>query len=350
MKYYEKIDGLRFVAIVFVLIEHFADTIGHKITAGYYGVDLFFVISGFLITNILLNSKSSFLKSYKNFVGRRTLRIFPIYYLMLAFMFLIGYEPCRTNIVYLATYTFNYAWVYNKIPMSALTHFWSLAIEEQFYLFWPVFILAFRGMPKVLYSITIMIIVVCFFQLTTKYFTAVNEYNFVGLFPRAGSLCLGALGSMLWRDKKINDDFFVNPLWEWIVFAGLIVSLVATYELKYVVLALCSIFLVLKSVHSDFDLKFLNRILTNKWAIYVGTISYGIYIFHLPIGYFLTTKYVSPWWYSVDFDSLGRFSFVRYCLWVAILPAYALLSIGVASLSSRYIEKPILTLKDKLFK
>jgi len=350
MKYYEKIDGLRFVAIALVLIEHFADPLGHQMTAGYYGVDLFFVISGFLITNILLNSKGSFLRSYKNFVGRRTLRIFPIYYLMLAIMLLIGYAPCRENILYLATYTFNYAWVHNKIPMSALTHFWSLAVEEQFYLFWPIFILTFRNKPTVLYTATIAITALCYFQLTTGYFTAVDDYNFVGLFPRAGSLCLGALGAMLDRDKKIKDSFFENPLWEWVVIAGLITSLLTTYELKYVTLAFCSLFLILKSVHSDFDLKFLNRILTNKAAIYIGTISYGIYIFHLPLGYFITTRFVAPWWDAINFDSLGKFSFIRHYLWVVLLPAYALLSIGVATLSSRFIEKPILSLKDRFFK
>ncbi|MEK7392674.1 MAG: acyltransferase, partial [Fibrobacterota bacterium] len=230
MKYHEKIDGLRFVAIAFVLIEHFGPVLGHRITAGYYGVDLFFVISGFLITNILLDSKKSFLVSYKNFVGRRTLRIFPIYYLTLGFMLAIGYQPCRDSILYLATYTFNYAWVYHQIPPAALTHFWSLAVEEQFYLFWPVFILALRRFPKVLFVSILGIVALCFFQLTTSYWDAVTPYNYVGLFPRAGSLCLGALGAMMHRQKTILDEVFKNMLLEWVVFGALAISLVTTYE------------------------------------------------------------------------------------------------------------------------
>lgn len=350
MKYYEKIDGLRFVAISLVLVEHFADIIGHQITAGYYAVDLFFVISGFLITNILLKSKGSFLHSYKNFVGRRTLRIFPIYYLMLIILFFVGYKPCNEYILYLATYTFNYAWVHYNIEMNALSHFWSLAIEEQFYLFWPIFIFAFKRNPKVLFTTTIIIIVVSFYQMTTLHFTAINPYNFVGLFPRIGSLCMGALGGMLFHHNKLNDDVFGSIIVEWTVFIVLIITMLTSYDLKYLVLALCSFYLILKSVHSPFNIGFINRFLSNRKVIYVGTISYGIYIYHLPIGFFITTYLIAPWWYGIDFKSLGFFSFIQGYLWVVLLPAYAMLSIGVAALSSRFIEKPILKLKDKWFR
>lgn len=351
MKYYGKIDGLRFVAILFVLIEHFADKVGHLISAGYYGVDLFFVISGFLITNILLKSKKSFFTSYKNFVGRRTLRIFPIYYLMLGSMLVLGYQACWDSIFYLATYTYNYAWIHEGIQVSWLSHFWSLAIEEQFYLFWPIFILATRTRPRFQFVATAMLTATCFFQLTTGYFTCVNDYNFVGLFPRAGSLCMGALGAMLFHHDKLGDALLgKNILLEWLVMGSLAVSLVTTYQMKYVVLSLCSLYLILKSVHSDFHIGFINRFLENRKIQYIGTISYGIYIIHPPLGNWITTNVISPWWYRIDFDALGIFSFTRHCLWVAILPTYMLLCIGVATISSRYIEKPILSLKDRLFK
>jgi len=350
MKYFDKIDGLRFVAIVFVLIEHFADKIGQKITAGYFGVDLFFVISGFLITNILINSKHPFLKSYKNFVGRRTLRIFPIYYLFLAFMWAVGYEPCRDNILYLATYTFNYAWAYQHVPMSSITHCWSLAVEEQFYLFWPILVLALRRWPLALKLTTVAIVVLCFFQLSTQYFQSFYECNFVGLFPRAGSLCLGALGAMLHQNRALMEDFFKNILLEWVVLAALVTCLLIESEIKYTILPFCSLFLVLKSANADFSIGVINRFLTNRKVLYVGGISYGIYLFHLPLGVFITTKFVSPIWYSIDFESLGAFSFLNDALWVVALPVYALLSIGLATLSSRYVEKPILSLKDRFFK
>jgi peptidoglycan/LPS O-acetylase OafA/YrhL len=140
-KYFDKIDGLRFVAIAFVLIEHFANDIGHRLSAGYYGVDLFFVISGFLITNILLKSKGSFKQAYTKFLGRRTLRIFPIYYLTIGVLLLLSYDTYKHDALYLLTYTFNYAWVYLDIESNSLSHFWSLAVEEQFYLFWAYVLL-----------------------------------------------------------------------------------------------------------------------------------------------------------------------------------------------------------------
>src|ERR1035437_1772550 len=334
MKYYVKIDGLRFVAISLVLVEHFADTIGHQISAGYYAVDLFFVISGFLITTILLQSKQSFFIAYKNFVGRRTLRIFPIYYLMLFLLVMIGYKPCCTYILFLASYTFNYAWVHYTIEMNALSHYWSLAIEEQFYLFWPIFVLVFRSKPKILFGTTLFIIAISFFQMTTNYFSSVTPYNFVGLFPRIGSLCFGALGGMLYYHNKLSDQIFGSIIIEWSVLIILVLSMLTHYDLKYLVLALCSFYLVLKSVHSDFSIGWINRFLSNKKVVYIGTISYGIYIYHLPIGYFITTFFVEPWWYGINFKALGFFSFIQHYLWVVLLPFYAALSIAVAAFSS----------------
>src|SRR6266568_1679125 len=144
MNYVNKIDGLRFVAIALVVIEHFAPFIGERYTMAYYGVDLFFVISGFLITSILFNSRQNdtFFNSYKKFIGRRTLRIFPIYYLTILILFLINLEVVRQYLFYFLTYTYNYAWIYYKIPLNPVRPFWSLCVEEQFYLFWPIIVLS----------------------------------------------------------------------------------------------------------------------------------------------------------------------------------------------------------------
>lgn len=350
MKYYEKIDGLRFVAIAFVLIEHFASVVGKKCSAGYYGVDLFFVISGFLITGILLRSKGSFGTSYKNFVGRRTLRIFPIYYLTIAVLFVFGYQPIRDHIVSFATYTYNYAWIAQGIEPNGATHFWSLAIEEQFYLFWPIFILLFRNKPKVLFSVTASVIVLSFIQLTYNSIDAITPYNYVGLFPRAASLCLGALGAMLIAFGRTPHNFLNSRVVEYFTLILLVVNLFFDFQFKPIFLGYCSYYLVMKSVHSDFRLGFLNRFLSNSRIVFVGTISYGIYVFHLPIGYLLTVNYFEPFWMSIDFKSLGFFSFIQEHGWIITLPVFSAVSIGIAYLSNRYVEKPILTLKDTFFR
>lgn len=350
MAYFGKIDGLRSVAIGFVLVEHFAPALGHRISSGYYGVDLFFVISGFLITGILLDSKGSFLEGYRRFLGRRTLRIFPLYYLALALMLLVGYEPCWYAILYLATYTYNYAWVKYDLPMGALTHFWSLAVEEQFYLFWPFLVLTLRRWPRVLTATIALLAVLCFDQLTNSRFPAVEPYNFVGLFPRAGSLCLGALGALLARRRGILEELSRNVLLEWGVLAALAAGLVFQFPLKYATLGLCSLYLVLKASHEGFETRILNRFLDHPWTLHVGRISYGVYIVHVPIGLWLNDWFVEPWWRSIDFEAWGRLSFLREAVWVVALPVYSLLAIGVATLSNRYFERPILKLKDRLFR
>lgn len=350
MDYFERVDGLRCLAIGFVLIEHFAPGVGRRISAGYYGVDLFFVLSGFLITGLLLKSRGSFLSAYGRFVGRRTLRIFPLYYLMIAVMLLVGYQPCWYAIAYLATYTYNYAWVKYQLPMGMLTHFWSLAVEEQFYLFWPFLVITLRRRPRVLAVAIAGLAGLCFYQLTTSRFEAVAPYNFVGLFPRAGSLCLGALGALLRRRRGLLDELARNVLLEWGVFAALAATLVLQYDLKYLVLGLCSLYLVLKASHLGFETGIVDRFLTHRWTLHVGRVSYGIYIVHVPIGLWLNDWFVEPWWRGIDFDAWGRLAFLRDGIWVLALPVYSLLSIGLATLANRYVERPILAWKDRLFR
>lgn len=190
----------------------------------------------------------------------------------------------------------------------------------------------------------------CYFQLVTSRFEAVVPYNYVGLFPRAGSLALGAIGALLQKRPGFLDGLFRNLLLEWIVLAGMAATLFATYDLKLVVLGLGSLYLVLKASHSEFHWSTLNRFLAHPWMLHVGRVSYGIYILHVPLGLFLTDHVVASWWMAIDFDGLGAFSWIRHGLWVVLLPSYAALSIAAATLSHRFFEKPILSLKDRFFR
>jgi len=195
MKYYEKIDGLRFVAIFFVLVEHFAFFLGRYISAGYYGVDLFFVISGFLITSILLKpNEKTFKTNYKNFLGRRTLRIFPIYYLTILILWVLNLHMIRDKLAWFVTYSFNYAWVLYNLPLSPVTHFWSLCVEEQFYLFWPLIVLSLKSRQQKLMILIIGIVVLGYVQLIFNIFPSIGAYNMTGLFTRMSSLGLGEPG------------------------------------------------------------------------------------------------------------------------------------------------------------
>lgn len=138
MNYKPRLDGLRCVAIMMVIIGHFLYFLTGT-NGGIFGVNLFFVLSGFLITSILLSDISvTFGKAYKKFIIRRALRIFPVYYLIILFFLAISAQGIKEDWPYLLTYTYNF-------HVSGLTDwehhlyspYWSLSVEEQFYLFFP---------------------------------------------------------------------------------------------------------------------------------------------------------------------------------------------------------------------
>lgn len=145
LKYIRSLDGLRAIAIILVMLFHFG-----IIGFGWLGVQMFFVLSGFLITGILLNLKDSrerFSGKIKTFYIRRVLRIFPVYYFyLLCFLvcWIIYKYPADFGykVLYLFTYTYNFTRTFYGWTLSPyFTHLWSLCVEEQFYLIWPFIIL-----------------------------------------------------------------------------------------------------------------------------------------------------------------------------------------------------------------
>ena len=145
------LDGLRGLAVLLVLIFHIAQSepapavgiaraICQATRLGQTGVDLFFVLSGFLITGILHDTKAS-PRYFLNFYGRRTLRIFPLYYGVLIAAYVLmpaffGVRPLGVDPIWLWTYTANLPTTFG-VDGGTFGHFWTLAIEEQFYLVWP---------------------------------------------------------------------------------------------------------------------------------------------------------------------------------------------------------------------
>jgi peptidoglycan/LPS O-acetylase OafA/YrhL len=202
------LDGLRGLAIILVIFFHFtvndksADGIRrvilHATNAGWIGVDLFFVLSGFLITSILLDAKGT-QGYFRNFYMRRVLRIFPLYYgtLLVAFVIIPLFHPVAVRNEWAL-------WVYlaNFFPArgSAFIHFWSLAVEEQFYLVWPavVLLLGRRWLMGVCVAL-IATALACRFQ---RVLTGANtELTYYMIHCRMDSLAVGALLALAARGQ-----------------------------------------------------------------------------------------------------------------------------------------------------
>lgn len=155
--YRADVDGLRAVAIISVLLFHFFPI---SFPSGFIGVDIFFVISGFLITSNIINALDNQTFSFIDFYSRRIRRIFPGLLLILAFAIVFGwyfllvdeYIQLGKHIVAASVFTPNLIlwkeagnYFDTAVELKPLLHLWSLGIEEQFYLFWPVLLVFFIG-------------------------------------------------------------------------------------------------------------------------------------------------------------------------------------------------------------
>ena len=144
------LDGLRALAVGAVLMEHFWApwAIESRVPLGAIGVRLFFVLSGFLITAILLNAKArveagtrSTRSEMARFYARRALRLFPIFYLTIAVAAFAGIQIVRDSLWWHLFYTSNLFLAVKASWSGPIAHFWSLAVEEQFYFIWPAVVL-----------------------------------------------------------------------------------------------------------------------------------------------------------------------------------------------------------------
>jgi peptidoglycan/LPS O-acetylase OafA/YrhL len=346
-----RLDGLRCVAISLVLFEHFGWR-GGSVLLGYYGVDLFFVISGFLITGILLKEpEGSTGTALKRFFGRRALRIFPPYYLLLVVLLAFDVSTARAMWAPLFTYTFNYAVVLHNEAHgeSPLFYLWSLSVEEQFYLIWPTLILGMKHRRRLLALLILAVVAAGYSQLLWNIVPPMERFNYTGLFNRMGSLGLGAFGAVYVARRNPPRVVFLNPWMELACLAVLVFAVGWASPCRSVLMGLGSLFLVIKAARFRFQTPGLDRILTHRSVVYVGMISYGIYLYHLPLGNVFTPYLFDPVWKAVPFSDLGVLEKLRWHSWLIKVPLYGGLSIAIAAASHRWFETPILRLKDRWF-
>lgn len=355
------LDGLRAIAIIGVIICHVAILLpppgvtGPILASGWLGVDLFFVLSGFLITRILRASRSGS-NYFRNFYARRALRIFPLFYLyaMLALFILpriaslfhgkpwfIAQVPGNAQRASVLLYFFN-IWdaVGTGNHLYALEHLWSLCIEEQFYLVWPfVIYLLSRRAAMTAAIVACALSAVCRMVLMHSGHTLASYELTIS---RADGLFIGS-----WVAMASEDD----RLWQRIVRAApavvifclvaIVVLAIAAYpETKSMgasplqglpITLFCIIFgvVVARIYAGQFG------ILEHRAMRAIGKYSYGIYVYHMLIA----AAVASPIRYFVH---------MRNAI-VTLLTAAAVLGLSfcVASLSFRYFESPFLSMKKR---
>ena len=348
LKYIIQIDGLRCFAVLGVLMSHYIisdlnNEIIKRIPFGT-GVNLFFVISGYLITSILLSSKkdielkiSTIGKELKKFFLKRVLRIFPLYYLVILLLILFKYDEVKDYLIYLANYTTNIYMTFHNTYIDKQTHLWSLAVEEQFYLIWPfiIFLVNKKHFLKVIVSFIAL-------SLFSKYYFINSEQFQIGsnafLTSCFDSLGFGALLAYL---QLYHSSFFERIMDKRILFililAYIIIFVFPGFTNSFIdgmfnnfLTSLIYFFVVGIAAQNKFK-GVLKYTLENKIAIYIGKISYGIYIIHnfaSEIFYNFLARKLPP----TDHQS------VRIMYWVII-------TIVLSSISWYIVEKPFLRLK-----
>jgi len=308
-QYFPALDGLRGLAILFVVVYHNFGFINYFFF-GWLGVDLFFVLSGFLITDILLKTFRE--KNYlKNFFARRMLRIFPLYYLSLIIFLLLlpalQIGPDTTyytkNQLWLWTYLQNWLFIFKPGSGSqSLHHLWSLAVEEQFYLLWPFVILLVRNPRWLLFIIILVLIGVITLRLWV-WNNQITNFSYFNLytFSRIDGICIGCIVSLL---RYLNSQLlkkYVSGVILFFAAANFIFYFInRNYQFNFPYLAIVGyttfamLFGILVNEAVNGETKIINFLFTIPLLKFFGKISYGFYIIHWPL-YIILQPYLLTW-------------------------------------------------------
>lgn len=360
LKHIDSLDGVRGIAITLVLITHLLWSNSHtgsKVMnfivglrgAGWVGVDLFFALSGYLITRILFNTLHTG-HYFKNFYARRFLRIFPLYYGAL-FVLLLIFHPIHFSqgrqFWLLFAYLQNTPLWWNGLQTAVAEptgHLWSLAVEEQFYLVWPVLIFLIRDRRKLLWTAALLALAAP----VTRFFLLAHGAPFEATYKlticRADSLLAGAWLALILYGKLRETVLRYAPatfvvavlLCGWIArssggFDWEVSRSINTYG--YSIVAIASVSLIAMALRpASFVAKFM------RWGVlrFLGKYSYGIYVYHQMVGVLLS------WLIQ---NSLERHIHSKVLYHLASMACVLVITIPLAQLSYHLYEQPFLKLK-----
>jgi peptidoglycan/LPS O-acetylase OafA/YrhL len=312
--HFPALDGLRGIAILLVMAFHFgwakpavgsaAKLLVFCTNFGWTGVDLFFVLSGFLITGILLDSKDD-PRYFRNFYMRRVLRISPLYYgvLVVTLLILPHIVPYDSPDLRQVLHSQGWLWAYSANISVAVRHgqwiwnpdwlrlgmLWSLAVEEHFYLVWPLLVLVLSKGGLVRVSLAMVVLTPIARACALAAGVAPDTVYCLTIF-RADDLAMGGLLAAVFRTPELLAR--VRPYGRWAGWAGIAVVILLTARRRFFrhldpavetigFTALACIYgSILLAAVSDPSSSRLERVLSHRWLIFFGKYSYGAYLLH----------------------------------------------------------------------
>jgi peptidoglycan/LPS O-acetylase OafA/YrhL len=358
LKYQPQLSGLRFCAVLFVVVYHFSNSLTHLKYVYDLGVFIvfFFVLSSYLITRILLRAKK---KAVSNgfskwkvafaFLTRRTLRIFPAYYVYLCILLLFPIEgmEIRQHLGMYFFYLSNVLLYITKTWGPFTVHLWTLAVEEQFYLVWPWIILfiADKHLPKVF--IAMIFAGILFRVISVTYMTDQNIEIFPMLVLAPACIDCFAAGALLayYHNRGVVKNYWMKwlligiiPVWLFLILTHHRRTFIGM-DRVFVSLFAVTIIDIANRGYTGITKKFLE----NSVVQYLSKISYSIYLYHLIVAVFFWKIFAAAQHYFSGYDltAIGKLADSPYTsFWI-----YMLLAIGCASISWYCLEQPFNNLK-----
>ncbi len=343
--YYKELDSIRAVAAFSILIAHCypCSIFARVFHFGRFGVILFFIVSGFLIIDILLSYRqkiecgSPIQPIYFKFFLKRALRIFPPYYGIIVVLYCIGDQSIKEKIYWHLFYCSNYGQAFTNNHFASAGHLWSLCVEEQFYTIIPFIILCCSRQLSLKIMLSILVISI-FVKIMLAFLFKDWLMSTKTTFGNFESLIYGAMIAYSLRDKKIQNILFSSLKSMSSIMLLILISLMAyRYHLgdavydKPLYISLIDISLVLVFGHLILCIAhqkniYLFKFLNNRTLRYLGKISYGIYLYHPFVAQYLKISHLPQFWSFCYVSSM---------------------TVILSMISWHFFEKRILSLKEK---
>jgi len=301
-----------------------------------FGVTMFFALSGFLITYLLLKEKDFTEINIKKFYIRRILRIWPLYYFYLIIILIFNYNIGLTDFSIVGFYIFftaNIPFVLG-IGIDYIGHYWSIAVEEQFYLYWP-WIVRIKKTKRLLF-VTVALVLILLISKLFLHFVFINPIleSLIHV-TRFHVMLIGAIGAIAYHyNYKLVKYLSSLPsqLLAWLVFLMIFIN---KFHIASVIdneiVSLATVVIIIGQITDSSPIK-----LDNSLFNFLGKISYGVYIYH-PLLIYFCAKFLNLFLLPLYFKYFLAF----------ILPQ--LVTVIVAWLSYSYLEKPFLRLKTSKY-